>query len=101
MGSVPTQSGGRLRGAFAKAIGWLRTGYAEQAPTGHSPLIALCGPVTLSEGEIGRAVTMVGDGPASGADIDVAIAKVTNRLPTPHQRDAVNRALHRGRYRHS
>lgn len=88
------QSGATLRSALTAAIGWLRAGYAEQAPrTGHSTLIALYGPVSLTARQLGCAVAALGDGPSSSADIDVAITMATNRLPTPSQRYAVSRAL--------
>lgn len=86
------QPGAPLRSALTAAIGWLRAGYAEQAPRpGHSTLIALCGPASLTARQLGCAVAALGDGPSSSADIDVAITKATNRLPTPDQRCAVSR----------
>ncbi|MBP2456148.1 hypothetical protein [Mycolicibacterium lutetiense] len=86
--------GGPLRSALTAAVEWLRAGYAEQAPRpGHSTLIALCGPVSLTTRQLGWAVAAIGDGPSSDPDIDVAITMATNRLPTPSQRCAVSRAM--------
>ncbi|MCV7159569.1 MULTISPECIES: DUF3349 domain-containing protein [Mycolicibacterium] len=87
------QPGAPLRSALTAAIGWLRAGYAEQAPrTGHATLIALHGPASLTARQLSCAIAALGDGPSSSADIDVAITMATNRLPTPSQRCAVSRA---------
>ncbi|MDT5280207.1 MAG: hypothetical protein QOJ20_1402, partial [Mycobacterium sp.] len=41
-----------MRTAFWSVIAWLRAGYAYEAPrTGYSPLIALNGPIALSDRE--------------------------------------------------
>ena len=92
-GPVRPQPDTPLRTALTAAIEWLRAGYAEQAPrTGHSTLIALHGPVSLTTRQLSCAVAAIGDGPSSAADIDVAITMATNRLPTPTQRCAVSQA---------
>ena len=88
------QPGSPVRNALATAVEWLRAGYPEHAPpTGFSPLMALCGPVSLTSSQLNRAVTALGDRTPSAVDIDVAITVATHRLPTPSQRCAVSRAL--------
>ena len=86
----------RVRHAFNAVIDWLRAGYPDEAPrTGHSPLLALNGPLALTAAQKYRiAKNLVGQ-PVDTTTIDVAITKVTNRLPTPAQTRAVSRTLHR------
>ena len=46
---------------LTSTIAWLRAGYSNEAPrTGHSPLIALNGPVGLSDKQIHEVVESVG-----------------------------------------
>ena len=75
-------------------VDWLRAGYPDEAPThGYSPLMALCGPVALSQSQTDQVVAEVGFRPADPLAIDVAITKATNRLPTPLQIAKIVRAL--------
>ena len=75
-------------------IDWLRAGYADEAPgTGNSPLIALNGPIALSDRETHEITAALGDGLCDTTDIAVAITRVTGRLPNPSQVQMVGRAL--------
>jgi hypothetical protein len=85
----------RARAILNSAVDWLRASYPDEAPTtGYSPLIALSGPASLTEKQRKRAVIELGDATISPTDIEVAITKATNRLPTPGQVRAVTQALH-------
>ena len=86
----------RVRYVINAIVDWLRAGYPDEAPrTGHSPLLALNGPLALTAAQKYRiAKNLVGQ-PVDTTTIDVAITKVTNRLPTPAQTRAVSRTLHR------
>jgi Protein of unknown function (DUF3349) len=83
----------RIRSRFQSLINWLRAGYADEAPRqGHSPLIALNGPTSLSD----KQTREIADGLAPRADridVEVAITKTTDRLPTDAQVRTVRRAL--------
>jgi hypothetical protein len=83
----------RVSVAFWSVIDWLRAGYTEEAPRqGHSPLIALNGPPSLSD----KQTREIADGLAPRADridVEVAIIKATDRLPTDAQVHRVRRAL--------
>lgn len=73
-----------------RLIDWLRAGYPEDAPrTGHSPLLALNGPMALTMREIRSVVSELDNDPASATDIGVAITKATHRLPNQGQVRAV------------
>ncbi|WP_225331698.1 DUF3349 domain-containing protein [Mycobacterium intracellulare] len=81
--------------ALRSVIDWFRAGYADDAPrTGYSPLIALHGPVALTPRQIERVVDELQDGPTDTTDIEVAITKATDRLPSDNQLRTVARALH-------
>jgi hypothetical protein len=78
----------RIRSGFWSVIGWLRGGgYPEEAPpTGYSPLLALNGPIALTPRQIDNIVAdLDGGGVAGVTDIEVAITKATDRLPTESQ----------------
>lgn len=80
----------------SKLIGWLRVGYPSDTPTqGHSPLLALNGPLTLTAGQFLRAINEIDCCAPSATDIEVAITKATNQMPTPAQVGEVSRALKR------
>ena len=67
----------RVRMVVTSVVDWLRAGYPEEAPTtGYSPLLALNGPISLTERQTERVVRELCDGPASTTQIDVAITKV-------------------------
>ena len=84
----------RVSGAFTAVIDWLRAGYPEEAPrTGHSPLLALYGPLALTPAQQRRIVKDLEEQPTDTTDIEVAITKVTNRLATPTQTRAIYREL--------
>ena len=74
----------RLVNAFTAIIRWLRAGYSQEAPLiGHSPLIALCGPTSLTQRQIQRILTQLDTPPGEAptdVDIKVAITKVTRNL---------------------
>ena len=87
---VPT----RISGAFRSVIGWLRAGYPDEAPpTGYSPLLALFGPMSLTPRQTQHIVEALDGAPADTIDIEVAITKATDRLPTQAQIRAVAMAL--------
>lgn len=84
-----------VRCAFTAAIEWLRAGYPEEAPrTGHSPLLALYGPLALTPAQQRRIVKDLAQHPTDTTDIEVAITKATNRLPTPTQIHAIVKVMH-------
>jgi hypothetical protein len=84
----------RIRRGFWSVIGWLRAGYPEEAPaTGYSPLLALNGPIALTPRQIEHIVSGLDGGPADITDLEVAITKATDRLPTETQIRAVVRLL--------
>jgi hypothetical protein len=84
----------RIAGAARLLIDWLRAGYPDDAPrTGHSPLLALNGPLALSARQTAQIVGELGDGPTDSIDIGVAITKATNRLPTQTQIRTVTHVL--------
>jgi hypothetical protein len=88
-----TSRSARIAARFQSLIDWLRAGYPDEAPRhGHSPLIALNGPVSLSE----RQTQQIAGGltaEADPVDVQVEITKTTDRLPTASQVDRVRRAL--------
>ena len=85
----------RVRHAVTAAIDWLRAGYPDEAPrTGHSPLLALNGPLALTPTQKDRIANALEGQPVCTTNIEVAITKATNRLPTPTQTRAISRALH-------
>ena len=84
----------RIAGAARSFIEWLRAGYPDDAPrTGHSPLLALNGPLALSTRQTAQIVGDLGDRPTDSIDIGVAITKATDRLPTQTQIRTVTHAL--------
>ncbi|MGO9031905.1 DUF3349 domain-containing protein [Mycobacterium sp.] len=84
----------RISGALRSVIGWLRSGYPDEAPpTGYSPLIALFGPMALTPRQIQHIVDELDGAPADTTDIKVAITKATDRLPTQAQIRTVAHAL--------
>jgi hypothetical protein len=75
-------------------IPWLRAGYADEAPrTGYSPLIALNGPIALSDRETHEIAAEFDAGLCDRTDIAVAITRVTGRLPSPSQVQKVGKTL--------
>lgn len=85
---------GRVRRAFNSIIDSLRAGYPDEAPrTGHSPLSALFGPLALTPSQKDRIAEDLGNVPADGRTIAIAITKSTKRLPTPGQTHAISREL--------
>lgn len=75
-------------------VDWLRAGYPDEAPIhGHSPLMALYGPVALSQSQTDQVINEVGVRPADPLAIDIAITRATNRLPTPQQIAKIVRRL--------
>jgi hypothetical protein len=84
----------RLRAAFWSMITWLRAGYADEAPrTGYCPLIALNGPIALSDRQTHAIAAALGAALCDTTDIAVAITRVTGRLPNPSQVQKVGRTL--------
>lgn len=85
----------RIRCGFCSVLRWLRANYPDDGPrTGYSPLMALTGPVALTPQQTRRVLEQLGGGPTDTADIEVAITKATDRLPTRNQVRTVARALH-------
>jgi Protein of unknown function (DUF3349) len=75
-----------VRNPLPAIVDWLRAGYPDDAPsTGYSPLVALTGPISLSDRQIREAVTRLGADTRDKAGIEVAITKVTGHLPNPSQ----------------
>lgn len=84
----------RVGRTLRAVIDWLRAGYPDEAPIhGHSPLMALNGPIALSPNQTDQIVNELGGRPADPLAIDVAITKATDRLPTPRQVSKIVRAL--------
>jgi hypothetical protein len=82
------------RAPVKSIIDWLRAGYPDEAPaTGYSPLLALNGPIALTERQTEQIVAEVAEESVDSIDIGVAISKATNRLPTEAQTRAIGRAL--------
>jgi Protein of unknown function (DUF3349) len=83
----------RLVSAVQSVLGWLRAGYPDDAPrTGHSPLLALNGPLALTPHQTEHVIAEL-DGGTDTSDIEVAITKATDRLPTKTQIHAIQQAL--------
>jgi hypothetical protein len=75
-------------------IDWVRAGYPDEAPrTGYSALLALMGPISLTQSQLDRIVRELDARPADPVDVQVAIAKVTGRLPSEAQTRTVIHAL--------
>lgn len=90
-----------ISGALRAVVGWLRAGYSDEAPAqGHSALMALNGPIALSPKQTARIVTDLEGRPTDHLEINVAITKVTDRLPTPTQVSRIAHAL-RPQVRHT
>jgi hypothetical protein len=92
--ATPRPAGWRRTSAvLSSLIDWLRAGYADEAPRhGHSSLIALNGPTSLTD----KQTREIADGLAPRADrieVEVAITKTTDRLPTDAQVRTVRRAV--------
>jgi len=78
------------------AADWLRAGYPDGAPaTGHSPLLALNGPLALTTRQKCRIAKELEGLPTEVGTIEVAIIKATDRLPTPTQTREIVGLLHR------
>jgi Protein of unknown function (DUF3349) len=74
-----------MRNPLPSIINWLRAGYPDDAPrTGYSPLLALNGPISLSDKQTQEVVDQL-PLPCDRADIGVAITKATDRLPNESQ----------------
>jgi len=75
-------------------IGWFRAGYPDEVPAmGYSALLALNGPIALTPKQIEQILGSLNGKPARVADIEVAITKATDHLPTAAQVRAVVRLL--------
>jgi hypothetical protein len=85
-----------LQGLVIEALHSLRAGYPHAAPPpGHSALVALTGPQSLTKHQVAQVVqrlTAHPDGPTT-TDIKVAIVKVTDQLPNPNQVTQIRRSL--------
>ncbi len=87
-------TGSGIGRAFRSMIGWLRAGYPDEAPaTGYSALLALNGPITLTPKQIEQVLGYLASKPVGVADIEIAITKATDHLPTAAQVRAVVRLL--------
>jgi hypothetical protein len=85
-----------MRNRFRSVVDWLRAGYADEAPkTGHSPLIALQGPISLSQRQTQQVLDELGNRPADPVEIEVAITKATGQLPSDAQLRKIIRTLQR------
>jgi hypothetical protein len=84
----------RTGGRFRAVVDWLRAGYPDDAPAqGYSPLMALNGPIGLSQKQTDQIIDELGTQPADPVEIKVAITKATDRLPTDTQTRKISRAL--------
>jgi hypothetical protein len=84
----------RIPNTFRWVIDWLRAGYPDGAPsTGYSPLLALNGPLALTPGQTGLIIDERRGVASDTTDIEVAITKATDRLPTQTQVRAISQAL--------
>jgi Protein of unknown function (DUF3349) len=85
-----------MRNRFRSVVDWLRAGYADEAPkTGHCPLIALQGPISLSQRQTQQVLDELGNRPADPVEIEVAITKATGQLPSDTQLRKIIRTLER------
>jgi len=76
------------------AIGWLSAGYsADASHLGHCSLIALHGPVALSDNQVQHAVAAIESTSRDDVDIATAITRETDALPTRGQVQQIRRAL--------
>ncbi|MCF6387575.1 DUF3349 domain-containing protein [Mycobacterium sp. MBM] len=86
---------GRICTTVAACAEWMRAGYPTGTPrNGHSALLALNGPISLTPGQK-RCVTAELESTAEVTAIQVAITKATGRLPTPSQTSEVVGLLQR------
>ena len=84
----------RVGATVRTIVDWLRAGYPDEAPThGYSPLMALYGPIALSQRQTDQVLDELGVAPADPLAIDVAITRATGRLPTPLQIAKIVRTL--------
>lgn len=85
----------RISRTFAAVAEWLRAGYPSGAPrTGHSALLALNGPLSLTQSQKNRVTQELDAAAAEITTIEVAITKATDQLPTPSQTREVVELLH-------
>lgn len=85
----------RISGVIAAGAEWLRAGYPTGVPrTGHSTLLALCGPLSLTQDQKDCITAELDSEPADITTIEVMITKTTGRLPTPPQTREILRLLH-------
>ena len=83
-----------MQRSLRSVIEWFRVGYPDEAPrTGYSPLLALMGPTSLTRRQIDHVVRELDTLRADNVDVEVAITKITGRLPSEAQTRAVIRAL--------
>lgn len=84
----------RASSKLRSIVEWLRAGYPDEAPrTGHSPLLALNGPIALSQKQTEQIVDELLGQPSDTVDIKVEISKVTDHLPTETQIHTIAQAL--------
>jgi hypothetical protein len=100
--TAPRRRPRRSRAVVRPFIDWLRAGYSDEAPrTGHSPLIALNGPVALSDKQVQKVVGELGIERSDTTDIGVAISRATGCLPNVSQIRQVAGALEARRIKRS
>jgi hypothetical protein len=85
-----------LSDMLARIVGYLRAGYPQGVPANdYLPLLALLRR-RLSDDEV-RAVAAElissGPSPVAGADVGVAITKLTDEMPSPEDTERVKRRL--------
>jgi Protein of unknown function (DUF3349) len=86
----------RIRRMGRPIIEWVRAGYPEDAPkTGYNPVIALTGPMSLTQRQTQQVLTRLRGRPTDPVSIDVAITEITGHLPNPTQTRSVVRAIER------
>ena len=80
----------RVGRILRSAVEWLRVGYPADAPTrGHSPLIALHGPISLTEQQLQRICAAISPGCEDPIEIGTAILEATGWLPSGDDVDQV------------
>jgi hypothetical protein len=86
-----------LSGVLMRVVGFLRAGYPEGVPAhDYVPLLALLRRRLSDEEVIAVATELTSGGqivPVGGADVGVAITKLTDEVPSPEDTERVKRRL--------
>jgi Protein of unknown function (DUF3349) len=85
-----------LSDVLAKTVGFLRAGYPQGVPDrDYIPLVALLRRRLSDDDVLAVATELISTGgsPVQGADVRVAITKLTNELPSPDDTERVKQRL--------